>query len=51
MHAGKADGYAGAPADGTVSPDRTQTVAALPTIIDTLKARGYTFVQLDGSEF
>ncbi len=51
MHAGKADGYGGAPADGTVSPDRTQTVAALPMIIDTLKARGYTFVQLDGSEF
>jgi len=24
--------------------DRSQTLAALPTIIDTLRARGYTFV-------
>lgn len=44
MHAGKADPYAG-------SADRSQTVSALPTIIETLKARGYSFVQVNGSAF
>ena len=44
MHAGKADPYAG-------SADRSQTVSALPTIIETLKARGYSFVQVNGFAF
>jgi peptidoglycan/xylan/chitin deacetylase (PgdA/CDA1 family) len=30
--------------DGGEGQDRSQTVAALPVIIDQLKAQGYTFV-------
>lgn len=44
MHAAKAD-----PFDG--SANRAETVAALPKIIEALKAKGYTFVQVSGAPF
>lgn len=42
------DAKASAEADGKVSPNRSNTIAALPEVIAWYKARGYSFVLLDG---
>jgi len=44
MHSGKASHESNA----SVSPNRSNTVAALPAIIEWYDAHGYTFVRLDG---
>ncbi len=45
LHSGKASHES----DNAVSPNRSNTVAALPSIIRWYRAQGYTFVRMDGA--